>query len=290
MEQTSFHQENFRRRTRYTAVFLILAAVFCVVTVLNINTGNVHIPVPKILRILFLKEGAATEYNIIWKIRLPRILMAALLGGALSLSGFLLQTFFSNPIAGPFVLGISSGAKMVVALTMIVYLKYIGTEYRINRRNGAIEYATGEEWTDCREYTVVMTIYDFLCCSGQEILPPLTGQWQPVGRFVTAGSSPSTDPFVEKYARAFSGKVEEVKQACICLGGKQTKRLAGADLTFEMPVLPDFSVLLQFWDGDEEFPPKILLLWDKVSLSYLHFETTYYLQGDLLKAILQIIS
>ena len=119
MEQTSFHQENFRRRTRYTAVFLILAAVFCVVTVLNINTGNVHIPVAKILRILFLKEGAATEYN-------PRILMAALLGGALSLSGFLLQTFFSNPIAGPFVLGISSGAKMVVALTMIVYLKYIG--------------------------------------------------------------------------------------------------------------------------------------------------------------------
>ena len=81
---------------------------------------------PKILRILFLKEGAATECNIIWKIRLPRILMAALLGGALSLSGFLLQTFFSNPIAGPFVLGISSGAKMVVALTMIVYLKYIG--------------------------------------------------------------------------------------------------------------------------------------------------------------------
>lgn len=126
MEQTSFHQENFRRRTRYTVVFLILAAVFCVVTVLNINTGNVHIPVQKILRILFLKEGAATEYNIIWKIRLPRILMAALLGGALSLSGFLLQTFFSNPIAGPFVLGISSGAKMVVALTMIVYLKYIG--------------------------------------------------------------------------------------------------------------------------------------------------------------------
>ncbi len=94
MEQTSFHQENFRRRTRYTAVFLILAAVFCVVTVLNINTGNIHIPVPKILRILFLKEGAATEYNIIWKIRLPRILMAALLGGALSLSGFCCRHFF----------------------------------------------------------------------------------------------------------------------------------------------------------------------------------------------------
>ena len=168
-----------------------------------------------------------------------------------------------------------------------LYLQYIGTEYRISRIDGAIEYVADGEWKDCKEYTIVMTIYDFLCCSGKEILPSLTGQWQPVGRFVTAGSSPSTDLFVEKYARAFSGKVEEVKQACICLGGKQMERLAGADLTFEMPVFQDFSVLFQFWDGDEEFQPKILLLWDKVSLSYLHFETTYYLQGDLLKAILQ---
>ena len=73
-----------------------------------------------------MRDGDAVEYSIIWKIRLPRILMAAILGGALSLSGFLLQTFFSNPIAGPFVLGISSGAKMVVALAMIIFLKHIG--------------------------------------------------------------------------------------------------------------------------------------------------------------------
>ena len=126
MKDTSFHGENLRRRARYIAVFSGLVIVFAVTVVLNINTGNVHISVPKILRILFLRDGAATEYSIIWRIRLPRILMAAMLGGALSLSGFLLQTFFANPIAGPFVLGISSGAKMVVALTMIIFLKYIG--------------------------------------------------------------------------------------------------------------------------------------------------------------------
>ena len=125
-EQLSFHTENFRKRSRYPFVFVCMIAAFFVITVLNINTGNVHISVPKILRILFLHDGEAVEYSIIWKIRLPRILMAALLGGALSLSGFLLQTFFSNPIAGPFVLGISSGAKMAVALTMIVFLKYVG--------------------------------------------------------------------------------------------------------------------------------------------------------------------
>ena len=64
-------------------------------------------------------DGIAKMEGIIWTIRLPRVLAAAILGGALSVSGFLLQTFFANPIAGPFVLGISSGAKLVVSLVMV---------------------------------------------------------------------------------------------------------------------------------------------------------------------------
>ena len=117
-------KKNWKRNTRYVGVFAVLAAVFCMIVVLNINTGNVQISVPEILRILFLKKGTQVQMNIIWKIRLPRVLMAGVLGGALALSGFLLQTFFSNPIAGPYVLGISSGAKMMVALAMIIFLKY----------------------------------------------------------------------------------------------------------------------------------------------------------------------
>lgn len=117
-----FHRENLRRRMRYIVVFAVLLVAFAVITVVNINSGNVAISMPDILRIIFLMEGEEMEYNIIWKIRLPRILMAAILGGGLSLSGFLLQTFFENPIAGPFVLGISSGAKMVVAIAMIYFL------------------------------------------------------------------------------------------------------------------------------------------------------------------------
>ena len=111
---------------RYTIVFAVLIAALFVVTILNINTGNVNIPVRMILEIIFTKQGDPNEVNIIWKIRLPRIFMAAILGGALALAGFLLQTFFANPIAGPFVLGISSGAKMVVALIMIYFLGTFG--------------------------------------------------------------------------------------------------------------------------------------------------------------------
>lgn len=120
---SGFHVENLKMRSRCIAVFLLLGIAFLVLIMLNVNTGSVDISIAQILDILFGGAGETTEYSIIWKIRLPRVFMAAMLGGALSLSGFLLQTFFANPIAGPFVLGISSGAKMVVALTMVLFLR-----------------------------------------------------------------------------------------------------------------------------------------------------------------------
>ena len=112
---------------RTALVFLLLFILLGVLIIVNINTGNVHISAGEILRILFGSGGESQNRDIVLKIRLPRILMAAILGGALSLSGFLLQTFFENPIAGPFVLGISSGAKLAVSLTTIFFLQRLGT-------------------------------------------------------------------------------------------------------------------------------------------------------------------
>lgn len=119
-------KDNRKKHLRYGAVFLVMTVCFFIVLICNINTGSVRIPISDIFKILFFREGDEMTRNIIWQIRMPRILMAALLGAALSLSGFLLQTFFANPIAGPYILGISSGAKMAVALTLIWFLKYYG--------------------------------------------------------------------------------------------------------------------------------------------------------------------
>ena len=93
--------------------------------ILSLCTGSVSIPPERVFSILFAKGESFSlqEINIIMQIRFPRLIMAFLLGGALSLSGFLLQTYFQNPIAGPYVLGISSGAKMCVAASMIFFLK-----------------------------------------------------------------------------------------------------------------------------------------------------------------------
>lgn len=109
-----------KEHRRYCIGFAGLALALCVLFVGNLNAGSVNLSVTEICRILF--ERAGENVAIIWDIRLPRILAVVLLGGALSVSGFLLQTFFANPIAGPFILGISSGAKLVVSLTLIEFL------------------------------------------------------------------------------------------------------------------------------------------------------------------------
>ncbi len=114
-----------KRILRYCISFLMLTVLLCALFLWNMNSGSVNLTALEILKIIVSGPNDATSSNIIWNIRLPRILAAIILGGALSVSGFLLQTFFANPIAGPFVLGISSGAKLVVSLAMI-YLLTIG--------------------------------------------------------------------------------------------------------------------------------------------------------------------
>ena len=111
-----------KRQGRYTAAFAILLVLVLVFLVLNVCIGSVNIPVSEIPKILF-GNGADDVYtDIVMGIRFPRALAAAILGGGLALSGYLLQTFFHNPIAGPFTLGISSGAKLMVSLVMVASL------------------------------------------------------------------------------------------------------------------------------------------------------------------------
>lgn len=115
-----------RDRLRFAVVFAVLGIGLAALILASICIGNVQIPLDQTLRILSGGEADAYAANIIWKIRLPRLVMAGILGGALALAGFLLQTFFRNPIAGPFVLGISSGAKLFVSLVMVFLLGSLG--------------------------------------------------------------------------------------------------------------------------------------------------------------------
>ena len=110
---------NDPRIKRYRLSFALLALLLMLLLALNAGVGSTALGRAELWRALLHREEGGMAARILWGIRLPRLLAAALLGGALAVAGYLLQTFFSNPIAGPFVLGISSGAKLLVALTMI---------------------------------------------------------------------------------------------------------------------------------------------------------------------------
>jgi len=145
---TNREKIKFGNISRFSFIMLLLSCLLVLALVLNVNIGSVSIAIQDVFQMIWssIRYGIAniftrgayaeelnavinssTESQILFRIRIPRMLLAAILGGALSVSGYLLQVFFRNPIAGPFVLGISSGAKMVVGITLIFLTQYIGS-------------------------------------------------------------------------------------------------------------------------------------------------------------------
>ena len=111
-------------QVRIAGAFLLLIILLLLSLIWSICSGSVSVPIMEFLQELREPKLRGMAWTIIWEIRLPRALAALILGGALALSGYLLQTFFHNPIAGPFVLGISSGSKLLVALVMVGFLEW----------------------------------------------------------------------------------------------------------------------------------------------------------------------
>ncbi len=111
-----------RDNKRIGIVFISGTIILMILIMVSIILGSVSISPSQIIASVAEGSMNTKNYNIIMNIRLPRIVSAVILGGALALSGYLLQTFFSNPIVGPFVLGISSGAKLAVAIAMIMFM------------------------------------------------------------------------------------------------------------------------------------------------------------------------
>ena len=104
------------RYTRWGILFGLLAILF----LLNLSLGSVNIPFGDILRILFGETGSNEIYaDIIWEFRVTKALTCILAGGALSIGGLQMQTLFRNALAGPDVLGLTSGASLAVSLLLM---------------------------------------------------------------------------------------------------------------------------------------------------------------------------
>ncbi|WP_318344342.1 iron ABC transporter permease [Flagellimonas baculiformis] len=104
----------------YRLSFVLLGIALILAWLLNISSGSVNIPFSEVVSILSGTAAQVDTWNyIIWDFRVPKAFTSILVGGGLSLSGLLMQTLFRNPLAGPFVLGISSGASLGAALLLM---------------------------------------------------------------------------------------------------------------------------------------------------------------------------
>lgn len=102
------------KKTRCALCYAVLAVCFALLLAVSVGTGSAALSPHEILRILLLREGAGTAaYNVLLKIRLPRVLAAAVMGGHAERVGLSAANVFPQPIAGPYVLGVSSGAKLL---------------------------------------------------------------------------------------------------------------------------------------------------------------------------------
>lgn len=104
----------------YKGIFMLLIILLAVAFILNVSLGSVGIPMKDIFASLFGGEVSKSTWNyIVIDYRLPKAITAVLVGAGLAISGLLMQTLFRNPLAGPFVLGLSSGASLGVAILIL---------------------------------------------------------------------------------------------------------------------------------------------------------------------------
>lgn len=108
------------QKSKNSVLFLLITISIAIFVFLNLILGSVTIPLPSVWNIIWEKGSEPeTWQNIIWKSRFPQALTALVAGAGLSISGLQMQTVFRNPLAGPSVLGISSGASLGVAFVVL---------------------------------------------------------------------------------------------------------------------------------------------------------------------------
>ncbi len=107
-----------KRQSAFWIQSLILAVLLVGLFIANVSLGSVSIPFTKLLTSLFADEGIYAD--ILWQFRIPKALTCILAGSGLAAGGLLMQTLFRNPMAGPDVLGLTSGASLLVAIILLV--------------------------------------------------------------------------------------------------------------------------------------------------------------------------
>lgn len=157
-------------------------------------------------------------------------------------------------------------------------LPFLGTPAKVDRATGHVFCQTARgEWKPAG-FSEALSIYDWLCDQQEDA--EAAGEYCPVhslpgvlvrGKGLTISGG--------KLAEVFDRHPERLHSVCGALGGEA---VAMGDVGYRLPLFPGLRVLLKFYHSDEDFPPSLLLLWDRNILRFIRYETVYYVAGVLL--------
>lgn len=163
-----------------------------------------------------------------------------------------------------------------------LFITFVGENYRIDRLTGKVERCAADG-TACAHagFNESMTIFDVLCCSKPDCR--LSGEYATVTNLpgIANISAPGAGTYAGA-ARLFANRCGALRQACRRLNGVEQRT---GDVSYLIPLFDFMPVVLQFWDADDEFDAVLKIMWDKNTLDFMHFETTFYASNHLLKRL-----
>lgn len=154
-----------------------------------------------------------------------------------------------------------------------LYARMLCRVYRIHRKTGDVE-RLDENWIVTNDHGEVMTLLDLVCDSREDRF--LAGRWQNMTNFGGLFHRSLMEDQRDSLALRIQERPEDFRRACEELEGIPGP---GGDISFALPVFDDLRVAVQFWEGDEEFLPRLRWLWDENALMYLKYETMWFALG-----------
>ncbi|MDR2699314.1 MAG: DUF3786 domain-containing protein [Nitrososphaerota archaeon] len=166
-----------------------------------------------------------------------------------------------------------------------VYLNFIYQPFKVDKKTGYVYKTVADnDEVECKNPLEIMSIMDMLC---SEKPLQLSNVWCPISyfsKFSSIGEKAEKELYAD-FAEHFSGNATNIYNACSKLGGIDYTVNESADVSFKINIFDFFPAVFQFWNKDDDFPSQIKILWDKNTLDYILFETSYYVVACLLERI-----
>ena len=161
-----------------------------------------------------------------------------------------------------------------------LYPVLLSRRYRLSRKTGDLQKEVRGVWADANTHSEVMTLLDLICDSREDRF--LSGRWKNMSDFGRAFHQNLLEDARDPWAELFQSESDQFQKACEALGGK---KLPTGDIAYAIELFDSLPVAVQLWLGDEEFPPRLRLLWDENALMYMKYETMYFARTLLLERI-----